>query len=65
MVQTISSNSLASKDLYTKEGVGSLCILPYIIGSRAKWGGYNHWTGLLEWTTELTQTAKYTSFSAE
>ena len=35
-------------------------------------GGYNHWTGLLDWTTGLldwttglTQTAKYTSFSAE
>ena len=27
--------------------------------------GYNHWTGLLDWTTGLTQTAKYTSFSAE
>jgi len=28
-------------------------------------GEYNHWTGLLDWTTGLTQTAKYTSFSAE
>jgi len=28
-------------------------------------GGYNHWTGLLDWTTGHTQTAKYTSFSAE
>ena len=32
-------------------------------------GGYNHWTGLLHgldyWTTGLTQTAKYMSFSAE
>jgi len=28
-------------------------------------GGYNHWTGLLDWTTGLTQTAKYTPFSAE
>ena len=41
-------------------------------------GGYNHWTGLLDWTTGLdywtrlldwttglTQTAKYNSFSAE
>ena len=28
-------------------------------------GGYNHWTGLLDWTTGLTQTAKYMSFSAE
>ena len=28
-------------------------------------GGYNHWTGLLDWTTGLTQTAKYTSFGAE
>ena len=35
-------------------------------------GGYNHWTGLLDWTTGLdywttglTQTAKYNLFSAE
>ena len=28
-------------------------------------GEYNHWNGLLDWTTGLTQTAKYTSFSAE
>ena len=28
-------------------------------------GGYNHWTGLLDWTAGLTQTAKYTSFSAQ
>ena len=28
-------------------------------------GGYNHWTELLDWTTRLTQTAKYNSFSAE
>jgi len=28
-------------------------------------GGYNHWTGLQDWTTGLTQTAKYTSFSVE
>jgi len=27
--------------------------------------GYNHWTGLLDWTTGLTQIAKYTLFSAE
>jgi len=27
--------------------------------------GYNHWTGLLDRTTGLTQTAKYNSFSAE
>ena len=37
-----------------------------------KTGGYNHWTGLLDWTTGLldwttglTQTAKYNSFSAK
>ena len=28
-------------------------------------GGYNHWTGLLDWTTGLTQTAKYNSFRTE
>ena len=28
-------------------------------------GGYIHWTGLLDWTTGLIQTAKYNSFSTE
>ena len=27
--------------------------------------GLDYWTGLLDWTTGLTQTAKYNSFSAE
>ena len=27
--------------------------------------GLDHWTGLLEWTTGLTQNAKYNSFSTE
>ena len=28
-------------------------------------GGYNHWTGLLDWTIGLTRIAKYTLFGAE
>jgi len=27
--------------------------------------GLDYWTGLLDWTTGLTQTAKYNSFSAK
>jgi len=30
-----------------------------------RWGGYNRWTELLDWTTGLTQTAKKDSFNAE
>jgi len=37
--------------------------------SRLGWvgtiSGMDYWTGLLDWTTELTQTAKCKSFSAE
>jgi len=43
-----------------------ICIIDFLEG------GYNHWTGLLDWTTGLldwttglTQTAKYNLFSAE